>query len=72
MEKLKLTLQTGSTWEKHRRQQELRKETESMLDKERVERIQGDGATVRAREIAVTTLSTKLSEKSYLQKRRQL
>ena len=42
---------------------ELRKETESMLDKERVERIQGDGATVRAREIAVTTLSTELSEK---------
>ena len=42
---------------------ELRKETEGMLDKERVERIQGDGATVRSREIAVTTLSTELSEK---------
>ena len=50
---------------------ELRKETESMLDKERVERIQGDGATVRAREIAVTTLSTELSEKICLQKIRQ-
>ena len=41
---------------------ELRRETESLLDKERIQRIQGDGATVRAREVAVTTLSTELKE----------